>query len=93
MNTQTFQLILFQICILLFASMVLVSQPHFVLSVALLLGFMLSYSVGSSLALADDIRQAQETENRQQHMAFLATHIGGALCYLVMLNFMLDRIV
>jgi len=59
MNNQTLQLILTQLAILLFAAMVMISQSQFVFTVALLLGFMLSYSVGSSLALADKIRQVK----------------------------------
>ena len=94
MNTQTLQLILAQLAVLIFAGMVMVSQsqPYFVFSVALMLGFMLSFSVGSSLALADKIRRCEELEIRQQHTASLGTHIGGAICYIVMLNFMLDKI-
>ena len=94
MNTQTFQLILAQLAILIFATMVVVSPvpPRFVFSVALMLGFMLSFSVGSSLALADKIRQAEADEIRKQHTASLGTYLGGAICYLVLLNFMLDKI-
>lgn len=93
MNTNTIQLVLAQLAILAFAGMVMISHSQFVFSVALLLGFMLSYSIGSSLALADKIRQTQEMEILQQHKASLGTHIGGAICYIVMLNFMLDKIV
>ena len=93
MNSHTAQLVLFQLAILGFCCMVMISHAQFVFSVALLLGFMLSYSVGSSLALADKIRQTQEMEIVQQHKASLGTHMGGALCYIVMLNFMLDKIV
>jgi len=94
MNTQTIQLILAQLAILIFASMVMVSplQPNFVFSVALVLGFLLSFSVGSSLALADKIRKSEEVEIRKQHSATLGTHMGGAICYVVLLNFMLDKI-
>lgn len=92
MNSHTVQLILFQIAILAFSAMVMISHAQFVFSVAMLLGFMLSYSVGSSLALADKIKQTEEVETRQQHTASLGTHMGGAICYIVMLNFMLDKI-
>ena len=79
---------------LLFAAMVMISplQPQFVFSVTLLLGFSLSFSVGSSLALAGKIRLTEEEETRQHYTASLGTHIGGAICYVVMLNFMLDKI-
>lgn len=95
MNNQTIQLVLAQLAILIFAGMITVSQPqpYFVFSAALFLGFMLSFSVGSSLALADKIRQSDEAEFKQQHTASLGTHIGGAICYIVMLNYMLDKII
>lgn len=95
MNNYTVQLMLTQLAILLFAAMVIVAplQPQFVFSVALLLGFSLSFSIGSSMALADKIRRAEEVEIKQQHTASLGTHIGGAICYVVMLNFILDKII
>ena len=92
MNTQALQLALAQLAMLVFSTMVVISQPKFVYIIAFILGLSLSYSVGTAVALVDKFQKSTLAENKQQYAATLGTHLGGALCYIVMLEHLLDNI-
>lgn len=92
MNTQAYQLALGQLAMLVFSTIVLISQPKLVFFTALILGLSLSYSVGTAVALVDMLQKSTLDENKQQHTATLGTHLGGALCYIVMLAHLLDSL-
>ena len=92
MNAQAFQVALAQLAMLIFSTMVVVSQPKLAYVIAIILGLTLSYSVGTAAALADKLHKSAPEENKQEHTAILGTHLGGAICYIVLLEELMDKI-
>lgn len=93
MNTQTIQIALAQLALLIFTSMALVSQSKPAIWVAIILMLSLSFSLGSALALITKFYTKKVEELKQQHAAStIGTHIGGAICYSVLLSLALNKI-
>ena len=93
MNEQTTQLALGQLAILIFSSMVLVSGIAMAFFIAILLSVSLAFSCGSVLALGQRVKARQGDEQIVPAFnAMLATHLGGSLCYVVLLWFALRQI-
>ena len=92
MNEQTIQIALAQLALLIFTSMALVSQSKPALWLAIILMLSLSFSLGTALAMINKLYNKKMEELKQQHAATLGTHIGGAICYMVLLNLTLNKI-
>jgi hypothetical protein len=92
MNEQTIQIALAQLALLIFTSMALVSQSKPALWLAIILMLSLSFSLGTALAMINKFYNKKMEELKQQHAATLGTHIGGAICYMVLLNLTLNKI-
>ena len=92
MNEQTIQIALAQLALLIFTSMALASQSKPALWLAIILMLSLSFSLGTALALITKFYNKKVEELKQQHAATLGTHIGGAICYVVMLSLTLNKI-
>ena len=92
MNEHTIQIALAQLALLIFTSMALVSQSKPALWLAIVLMLSLSFSLGTALAMINKFYNKKMEELKQQHAATLGTHIGGAICYMVLLNLTLNKI-
>ena len=92
MNEQTIQIALAQLALLIFTSMALASQSKPALWVAIILMLSLSFSLGTALDLITKYYNKKVEELKQHYAATLGTHIGGAICYLVMLSLTLNKI-
>ena len=90
MNTQTIQIALTQLALLVFSTMVLVSQtkPSVLLAIILTLG--LSFSIAAALAVLMQYYNKKIEDLKPQH-ATLGPHIGGVICYMVILIFVMDK--
>ena len=92
MNVQTIQLALAQLTLLIFTVMVLISQTKPARWLAIIVTVSLSFSMGTAMALINKFYNKQVEELKQQHAATIGTHIGGAICYTIMLSVVLHRI-
>ena len=92
MKEQTIQVALAQLAMLIFTSMALVSQPKPTIRIAILLLLSLSFSLGTALALIIKLYNKKMEEFEQHHAAKLGTHVGGVICYMIMLSLALDKL-
>ncbi|MGD8566716.1 MAG: hypothetical protein PVJ39_01330 [Gammaproteobacteria bacterium] len=89
MNEQVFQLTLSQLAILVFAAIAMYAPTSIIVLAIIGVSTTLSYSLASSLALAQKLEQADHAdidEAQPAQTAILGTHIGGILCYGIMLS-------
>ena len=92
MENNTAQLALAQLAILIFSAMVLFSQSGLMLWIAVLLGLALSFSLGAVLAITNNMHAENPSEFRHRHAAVLGTHIGGAICYMIMISIVFQKL-
>jgi hypothetical protein len=89
MNEQVFQLTLIQLAILMFAGIAMFAPTSITVLAIIGVSTTWAYSLASSLALAQKLEQADTDETQPPQIAILGTHIGGVLCYTIMLSLLL----
>ena len=92
MSEKAIQLVLAQLTVIIFASGVLISQPRLAGIVAALLLASLAYSFGTTLATLFRHVSNDHAESASLCIPSLATHLGGIICYMVMLDVALRQI-
>ncbi|MGD8571720.1 MAG: hypothetical protein PVH98_04625 [Gammaproteobacteria bacterium] len=77
----------------MFAILAMFAPMSMMLLAIAALSITFAYSLASSFTLAKVPQQTDGREcNDRQHCALLGTHIGGALCYAVMINFLFNNL-
>lgn len=92
MNEQVFQLTLTQLALLMFAVIAMFAPSSIIILAIIALSTTFTYSLASSLTLSKKLRQADSDETHTKHDAILGTHMGGALCYAIMLNLLINNL-
>lgn len=89
MNEQVFQLTLIQMAVLIFSAIAMFAPTSIIVMTVIGVGATLAYSLASALSLAQKLEQADIEETHSSQIAILGTHIGGILCYTIMLSLLI----
>jgi hypothetical protein len=85
MDSETLQLGLAQLAAIIFSSGTLIARPQLALAIVLFVGLILAFSIASSLAIGMYYRSRDGEPLSAIHAAKLGTHIGGIICYAIMI--------
>lgn len=86
MQNHSAQFTKIQLAAIIFCAFVLISRPQLASLIAVFVGLSLAFSMGSAMAVGHYYSSKNIEKLSRQHATLLATHFGGLLCNLIMIN-------